>query len=188
MNHFIDRYCLLIISLILLNGCGVHKKTGSTEMQMLDSPILGFGTNATAPTLVYKTRADYFNRVPVMMNAEKDRIISYPAPTDLFYGNALATPTRLKDSYLLDNRGIGANVAFLKYTYETYSALSKAPALNQLMDSLLDRNPLTELWDCGSRSLYKNEVEELNALIDKGFPKEKALIEVLSVTTKKTQP
>jgi hypothetical protein len=78
--------------------------------------------------------------------------------------------------------GIGANVAFLTYTYATYCALAKAPVLNQLMDSLLDRNPLTELWDCGSRSLFKMEVEELNALIEKGFPNKKALIEVLRVT------
>lgn len=123
-----------------------------------------------ASALVYKTRADYFDRVPVLMDAEKTRIVSYPDPTDLKYGNMLALPTRLQKGYLLDNRGIGTNVAFLTYTYATYCALAKAPALNQLMDSLLDRNPLTELWDCGSRSLFKKEVDELNVLIDKGFP------------------
>lgn len=182
MSHHIYRSFLMIVSLLLLNGCGVPKKAVSTEMKTLESPLLGYGTKASPPALVYKTRADYFNRVPVLMNAEKNRIISYPDPTDLFYGTKPALPTRLKNGFLLDNRGIGANVAFLTYTYESYSALSKAPALNQLMNSLLDKNPLTELWDCGARSLYKNEVDELNALIDRGFPKCKALIEVLSVT------
>jgi hypothetical protein len=51
-----------------------------------------------------------------------------------------------------------------------------------LILSLLDKNPLVELWDCGSRSLYKKEVEELNTLIDKGFPNRKALMEVMHVT------
>jgi len=188
MGHHINRSFLLIVSLLLFNGCGVPQKAVPTKMKELESPALGYDTKETAPTLVYRTRKDYFNQVPVLMNAEKDWIISYPDPTDLNYKNALALPTRLKNGYLLDNRGIGIHVAFLTYTYETYCALSKAPALNQLMDSLLDRNPLTDLWDCGARSLYKNEVEELNALIDRSFPNSKALLKVLSVTTKKTQP
>lgn len=182
MNNKLNRFSLLILSLLIISGCGVHKNSTLSEVKTLESPSLNSGLNAS--TLIYKTRADYFDRVPVLMNVEKDRILSYPDPKDLI--NAL--PTRLKNGYLLDNRGIGANVAFLTYTYATYSALSKAPALNQLMDSLLDRNPLTELWDCGSRSLFKKEVDELNALIDKGFPNCKAQTEVMSVTIKKTQP
>lgn len=173
------RFFLLIVLPTVLYGCGVRKKTVSVEMQLEEAPALGYGTNATAPALVYKTRADYFNRVPVGMNAEKNRIVSYPDPTDLYDETTLFLPTRLKNGYLLDNRGIGTNVAFLRYTYETYRALSKVPALSQLMDSLLDRNPLTELWDCGPRSLYKKEVEELNTLIDRGFPSSKALIEIM---------
>jgi hypothetical protein len=182
MNHSLHRFSLLIVSLLILNGCGVHKKAGSTEMKTVVSPILDYGTKAAAPALVYKTRADYFNCVPVTMNAEKNKIIAYPDPIDLKYGNAFALPTKLNNGYLLDNRGIGINVAFLTYTYETYGALKKAPEMNQLMDSLLDKDPLTELWDCGSRNLYKNEVDELNALIEKGFPNGKALKEVMHVT------
>jgi hypothetical protein len=154
----------------------------------MEDPKMDMGVLATAKALVYKTRADYFDRVPVLMNSDKSNIVAYPDPTDLMYGNSLALPTRLRNGYLLDNRGIGIYVAFLTYTYANYRALPKAPALDQLMDSLLDRNPLTELWDCGSRSLFKKEVVELNALIDKGFPNCKAQIEVMSVPTKKTQP
>lgn len=172
MQHRSIPYILLILSLSMGYGCGIHKKTATDEMVAMEQPVMNNSGKAdkTASALVYKTRADYFERVPVLMNAEKTKIVSYPDPTDLRYGDSLALPTRLHNGYLLDNRGIGSNVAFLTYTYATYCALSKAPALNQLMDSLLDRNPLTELWDCGSRSLYKKEVDELNALIDKGFP------------------
>lgn len=182
MTHRFDRYLLLFFSLLTLNGCGICKKSAPTDTKKVVDPALGYATNATAKALVYKTRADYYDRVPVLMNAEKTRIVSYPDPTDLFYGAVPSLPTRLKNGYLLDNRGIGSHVAFLTYTYETYGALSKAPALSTLMDSLLDRSPLTELWDCGSRSLFKKEVEELNALLEKGFPNKKALIEVLRVT------
>ncbi|HET9571715.1 MAG TPA: hypothetical protein VFP20_09950 [Bacteroidales bacterium] len=151
-------------------------------MKTMERSILDFGANTSAPALVYKTRANYDHRVPVLMNDEKTSILSYPDPTDLIYGGVPALPTKLKNGYLLDNRGIGVNVAFLTYTYESYGALPKAPELNQLIDSLLDRNPLTELWDCGPRTLYKKEVDELNAQIEKGFPNGKALIEVMHVT------
>lgn len=182
MYKHLHRFSLLMLSLLILNGCGVPKKAGSTEMKTMEQPVLNSGIHTSAPALVYKTRNDYFNRVPVTMNAEKTSIISYPDPTDLMYGNTPALPTKLKNGYLLDNRGIGINVAFLTYTYENYGALSKAPEMSQLMDSILDRNPLTELWDCGSRSLYKKEVEELNAQIDKGFPNGKPLIAILRAT------
>lgn len=170
MNHRFDRYILLVFSLLLLNGCGIAKRTETSSLQKVEDPVLNYGVNASAKALVYKTRGDYFNRVPVLLNAEKNRIVSYPDPIDLYDGSTPTLPTRLKNGYLLDNRGIGTNVAFLTYTYESYGALKKLPKLNQLMDSLLDRNPLTELWDCGSRTSYKKEVEELNALIDNGFP------------------
>lgn len=170
MDHRFDRFILLTFSLLILNGCGVAKKTETTEQTKREDPRLNSGVHSTPHALVYKTRADYFNRVPVLLNAAKDRIVSYPDPIDLYEGSTPTLPTRLKNGYLLDNRGIGANVAFLTYTYEKYGALKKLPELDQLMDSLLDRNPLTELWDCGSRSLLKKEVEELNALIDNGFP------------------
>lgn len=175
MNHNLIRFIVLANSLLVLSGCGLCKKSASTELAKTTDAVLGSGTNSSAKALIYKTRGDYFNRVPVLLNAEKNRIISYPDPIDLIRGKEPALPTRLKNGYLLDNRGIGSNVAFLTYTYDRYGALEKAPPMNQLMDSLLDRNPLTELWDCGSRSLYKKEVEELNALIENGFPNCKKL-------------
>ena len=170
MKHRFNHFILLTFSLLIWSGCGVSKKTIHTDIGIIESPVSDYGVKADAKVLVYKTRSDYFNRVPVLLNAEKNRIISYPDPTDLYIGTVPSVPTKLKNGYLLDNRGIGNQVAFLTYTYETYAALKRAPSLNQLMDSLLDRNPLTELWDCGSRSFFKKEVSELNALIDKGFP------------------
>lgn len=182
MDARLHRNFLLIACLVVLSSCGSTKKDVSIEQISMESPALSVGLKTSPAALVYKTRGDYFQRVPVTMNASKDSIIAYPDPVDVRLGDQLAVPTKLKKDYLLDNRGIGRNTAFLTYTYQNYAALSKVPTMNQLMDSLLDRNPLTELWDCGPRSLYKKEVDELNALMEKGFPNCKALHDVLNVT------
>ena len=126
--------------------------------------------SAGQQSIVYKTTDNFDDYVPVIMNVEKTRIVAYPAPTDLFYKGVLAKPTILKNGYLLDNRGITENVVFLNYTYEAYSKLKEAPALNELLKNIKEKYPLKELIYCGLRYQYKNEVKELNVLIDAGFP------------------
>jgi hypothetical protein len=91
-----------------------------------------------APALIYKTRNDYSKFVPVLMNAEKNRIISYPAPTDILSDGTFSYPTQLANGYLLDNRGIGPDVAFLNITYEAYSQLKQPLSMDKMMDSILD--------------------------------------------------
>jgi len=125
---------------------------------------------ATASVIIYKTTKDYSDLVPVIMDAGKTKIVSYPAPSDLFYRSELAKPTDLKNGYLLDNRGISENVVFLKYTYKTYSKFSEAPSLKEMMSNIADKYPLKEMIYCGKRIQYKDEIKELNALIDMGFP------------------
>jgi len=182
MNARLQLFLLMIVGLGALSGCGSTKKPVLLVQSPMENPTLSSGIKSSPSTLVYKTRGDYFQRVPVTMNAAKDRILAYPDPVDVRLGDRLAVPTRLAKGYLLDNRGIGPNTAFLTYTYQNYAALSKVPSLSQLMDSLLDRNPLTELWDCGPRTLYKKEEDELNALMENGFPNCKPLHVVLNVT------
>lgn len=120
------------------------------------------------PALVYKTKADYRNNVPVIMNADKTAVVSYPAPTDVYYKGKLAYPTALAKGYWLDNRGISANTAFLKLTYEEYSKLNAAPALEEMGEMIIDKNPFTEIYNLGNRSRFTNETEEINTLIKKG--------------------
>ena len=120
--------------------------------------------------VVYKTTHDYSHLVPVIMNAEKTRIISYPAPGDIFLDGKLALPVNLKNDYLLDNRGINENVVFTNYTYEVYSKLKEAPTLEEFQANIVDKYPLKEMVLCGKRNNFKNIVLELNSLIDKGFP------------------
>lgn len=127
------------------------------------------GSQISSPRVfVYKMKKDYSNNVPVIMDAGHTKIVSYPAPADLKRGNGYATPTKLKDGFWLDNKGIGPNVAFLSYTYEEYSNLKQAPTMEELMNSIIDKNPLSYHAFCGRRNDYKDIVNEINQLIESG--------------------
>lgn len=125
-------------------------------------------TNTGAPAVVYKTKADYSKYVPVTLSADKASIVAYPSLKDIYYNGKFANPTVLKDGYLLDNRGIGANSAFLKMTYEEYAKLNTVPPLTELYNFVIDKDPFTEIYNLGDRSRFKDEVAEINKIISKG--------------------
>lgn len=102
------------------------------------------------------------------LSADKDKIVSYPDIRDIYYNGKLSEPTFLADSFLLDNRGIGPQVAFLSYTYEEYSKLQATPPATDLMKMLLNKDPLVEMYQCGLRSQYTDIEKELNTLITSG--------------------
>lgn len=120
---------------------------------------------AGPPVVVYKTTKDYSRNVPVGLSADGTRIVSYPAVSDV---RGLPYPTPLADGYLLDNRGIGRNVAFLSYTYEEYAALPATPSPEELMEKVIDKHPLLEIHFLGNRYQYKDITRELNERIEAG--------------------
>ncbi len=122
-------------------------------------------TQAGPPVVVYKTTKDYSRNVPVGLSADGTRIVSYPAVSDV---RGLPYPTPLADGYLLDNRGIGRNVAFLSYTYEEYAALPATPSPEELMEKVIDKHPLLEIHFLGNRYQYKDITRELNERIEAG--------------------
>ncbi len=124
------------------------------------------------PCIVYKTKKDLNNYVPVILSDDKLQIVSYPDVRDVYFRGELAYPSKLSEGYLLDNRGIGVNVAFLDFTYEAYSKLDRTPTTEELLKHLLDTDPVLEMYDCGSRSLYSNPAADLNKLIKSGGLKE----------------
>lgn len=175
-----NRYIIITVVLFGLYGCACGKKTTertdnvkTEEIMPADSPISKeqpiSGVKQLASAIVYKTTQDYSQNVPVILSADKKSIASFPAPTDIYYKGVLAYPTKLADGYLLDNRGITENVAFTSYTYEEYSRLKSAPTETELMNKIIDKNPLLEIVNCGTRAAYKNEIEDLNKVIKGGF-------------------
>ena len=153
-----------LLALILLVGCASTKNGGNTDMkndaeftpQFIPGP----------PVVVYKTTKNYNNNVPVLLTDDKSAVASYPHPKDVMTGGGYALPAVLHDGYLLDNRGIGKNVAFLKWTYEEYAKLQSVPSLQELYGSIIDKDPLVELCDCGNKQAFRDVTEQLNRLID----------------------
>jgi hypothetical protein len=123
---------------------------------------------ATAPLVIYKTKADYSAYIPVVMNDSKDVIVSYPSPKDVFYNGNLALPEKLGKGYLLDNVGISKNSVFTSYTFEEYSKLETAPSIERLLKSITDKDPFVEVYDCGPRGKYST-VDDLKKLIKLKF-------------------
>lgn len=151
-----------------MSGCKVQQKDGKEMSNKASAKVAPQPfVSAQARVVIYKTAKDYRNNVPVTLSDDKTTIVSYPHPSDLVLGEGLALPASLHNGYLLDNRGISKNIAFLKYTYNEYVGLKGVPTLQELQRSIIDKDPLTELWDCGPKANYSNLQEQLNQWIDK---------------------
>jgi hypothetical protein len=144
-----------------VSSCCSAKKSGKADDSLkieVSSPEV----------IIYKTNKDYSTLVPVLLSKDKTTIESYPDVKDVFYKGKLAYPTLLHNDYLLDNRGINENAAFLRITYEEYSKLDKTPSAEELRNMILDDNPILEMYRCGTKTSYKEIEKELNAKIDAG--------------------
>jgi hypothetical protein len=135
----------------------------STAPEATSGPTKPYSVDAPRPVMVYKTKKDYSHQVPVILNAGRTAILSYPAVGDLG-GEEFSYPTLLYGGYLLDNRGIDVGVAFLDYTYEQYAKLDPLPSADELMKHILDADPLSELYSCSC--VFDTAV--VNALIRTG--------------------
>lgn len=175
---------LILFSIII--GISIscsHKSSKSITRTQTESDVLVIDTtpipepvteentgtvNVVGPAvIVYKTKEDYYDKVPVTLSEDKTMIISFPDKKDLLYKGELALPTRLHDGYLLDNRGINKNVAFLNITYESYQKLDLLPPVELIYQMILDKDPIEEMYNCGIRGEYHDIVTELNEIIDK---------------------
>jgi len=116
-------------------------------------------------TIVYKTKKDYSQNVPVILNDEKTAIVSYYGTGDLTYKGKIAYPTELVEGYLLDNIGIRKNVAYTSLIIEEYKKLDKMLTKDELFDLIIDKDPIEEMYSCGNRSKFTNELEEINKII-----------------------
>jgi hypothetical protein len=140
---------------ICLCGCKTQKNTPSNVYVSMALP----------PAIVYKTVKNYDKNVAIFLSDDKKTITGYPAASDVSAGSY---PTPLKKGYLLDNRGIGKNIAFISLTYEEYATLKKLPSIAEFQSMIIDRDPIKEMYYCGNRANY-SDISELNKLIDNKF-------------------
>jgi hypothetical protein len=154
---------VFILSLLTLFSC--TRKTVPAGTQTADQKSV----KVTGPNcIIYKTQGDYSMYVPVELTDDGTRISSYPDVADIYLDGKLSLPTGLTGGYLLDNRGIGPNVAFLSITYEEYSRMKKTPSSDELFSKLLVKDPLLEMYQCGKRNEYSDIPKDLDELISSG--------------------
>lgn len=160
------KVIILILFTSVLISCKSqnHTVTANDKKSQSESVIID-----SQSVIVYKTKKNYNNLVPVLLNDDKNEIISYPDQNDLKANGRLLTPLSLQNDYLLDNKGIGKNVAFLNYTYREFFKFEKLPSLKKLDENILDKSPIKELYNCGSKSDYQSIIKELNEYIDNGL-------------------
>ncbi len=150
-------------------SCSPKTKVNDTQkMEEQKEAVGGTIVQPSPPVIIYKTKNDYYNKVPVILSDDKSKITSYPGPSDLIRNKELALPIKLNDGYLLDVRGINQNVAFLDITYGAYTKAMRVYTVQQLYDMIIDKDPLLEMYDCGNKNKYKDEVMEINTVIDEG--------------------
>jgi len=166
MKKSLLQFLSIVLIPVLLVSCSNSSKVNHSKKAEAENEMTGKNEMAGPPTIVYQTKADYYDKVPVTLSEDKSEVISYPGVKDVFYNGALAYPTKLSDGYLLDNRGINPSSGFLKLTYEDYSKLKATPTKEELFGLILDKDPFTSMYNCGSKYQYKDIVTELNAIID----------------------
>jgi hypothetical protein len=164
MFKLFNSFCILFFTVLMLIACSRTVNSSGT------STVVNSGQSSvpSPPCIVYKTKSDYSKNVPVILSDDRNRIVSYPDVKDVFFKGNLAYPTVLNDGFLLDNRGISPNVAFLSVTYEQYSKMTKTPSVDELFQLIIEKDPLKEMYQCGNRSKYGDIENELNKMISSG--------------------
>jgi hypothetical protein len=163
---------VLLFSTTIIFSCKAPKPKNQPVLKEMDF--------SNPPTVIYKTKNDYSQMVPVTLSEDKTKIVSYPGPQDLYFRGILATPTQLDRGYWLDNRGLNMNSVFLNISYGEYSKWQKMPSLVELYSHIIDKDPFTAFYNCGNRYQYwEDEVLQLNTLINnKGLSRCKCLVDI----------
>lgn len=159
------KYWFLVSLIVFSVSCKSKKKTKDKEMEN----TVFVPNNAPGPkAIVYKTIKNYDKYVAIILSEDGKEVLSYPHPKDVVSnGNIIALPTPLNQGYLLDNRGIGPQVAFLKISYKDYGKRMDVFSLEEMQTMMLEKSPLLEMYDCGNRDSIKNLTQTLNSLIEK---------------------
>lgn len=182
-NNSFSFALVVVLATTFLSACGSRREGKTVEQRpstiqastsgakmnerVLDSsPVPEF---ARPHLIIYKMKGDYSNLVPISLAGRE--ILSYPAPTDL---SEYSTPIAVNDGYYIDRRGIGANTAFTRFTYQEYMNLDDV-TVDLLLENIEDRNPFIELYDCGLLPQADLEVKA-NEFIQKQFAGCKSLI------------
>lgn len=193
MKYPIALSVVLVVGALTLGGCksvapaAVENNSSKTQDSQPDIKIgdqitLQPSTDMNSPArmipkaLIYKMSGEYADNVPITLNDQRTAPLSFPAPGDL---GAFARPLPLAGGYWLDRRGISANSVFTCYTYAEYAALPQAPAIAELMASVIPGAVITEIVQLPvTVSAAVNDTAAVNSMINQGLKDCKVLYQV----------
>lgn len=102
-----------------------------SEIAEMPAHVLGGSASHLPMAVVYRTSGDYDDNVTVTLDGTRQRLLSYPDPSDV---GDWSTPVKLADGWLLDRRGgVGENTVFLSWTYRQYHDLPTVPTQEDLL-------------------------------------------------------
>lgn len=112
------------------------------------------------PTVIYQMKKDYSALVPIILNEEKTKVVSYPAPKDMFHPNGeLRVQQKLSNDFYLDQIGLTINSAFISYTIEDYSRMMIPPSTDSLFKLVIADDPFKKMYNLGNRKQYLEEAK-----------------------------
>lgn len=148
---------LIILISLIWEGCKVAQHSGETNAEHLSL--------RPAAVVIYKTKRDYREQVPIMVSEDRQQMISYPHPSDLrFADGSFRFPLSLNKGYLLDRKGIGPRTVFLNIRYEDY--ITNPPDPSELLRNISDEDPIIEIWHCDFKTSGETLIDSLNYFID----------------------
>lgn len=137
---------ILIAAAVLMVSCSARREGVLPAPEAVPVPTTeirnGSNSMLLPPVIIYKMSGDYAENVPVTLNADGTKIVSYPAPSDVSV--QYSTPLPLVDGFWLDRRGVSDNTVFTLYTYKEYASLPSAPTPEELMAEIIPGARVTE--------------------------------------------
>lgn len=114
--------------------------------------------------MVYKTRGDYSKLLPVRLSGNKKSVVAFPSPAE---ATQRIRPTALAGGYWTSSAYIFPSTAYVLLTIDDYSSFKMSPpTADDLFFLIKDKDPFTELWDCGATGAHS--VAQLNELVSSG--------------------
>jgi len=160
------RLVILLLIIVFLYSCRARGEMPLAAF-VHHADIIHFRPDS--PLVIYKTRADYSQFVPVRMNANRTEIIKAPHPSEFIHQGRLSLPVAINQGYWIDNIGISPDVAYLRFTIENYSKLDEPLPVEIMLRYILDAYPLLEMYQCGYRYEYRDIFSEVNVLVARGL-------------------
>ncbi len=158
-------FLLAATILVIIAGACRTTKPEATQIKR-GEPFSPASIEKPAPPMaIYLTNPEYKYLVPVGLTDDRSTIASYPAPASLKRGGLFVTPVELANGFFLDQIGIGPNVAFLKFTYEEFYNLEQTLTIEEMMNAIVDSDPIKAMYRCRVPRDVADRVSYLNDII-----------------------